>query len=480
MNLVTEYLTIIERDSSQAFYHLCDTIKDFKKLLQTDSNLVIKSDLITYKANLTVKYEITTGRVEGKNQRFFQIRITFNGEEDRIDEYVQLLRSVKSTVYKSGVQPETLWDDISSYYASKSYPYINKIENLMRKLITYFMLTNIGKEGVVETSPNIVKDAINKSKRKQYVDVLYQIDFIHLGDFLFKPYQTKNIEELHSKLENANAISDLNLEDLKEYRSKSNWERYFSKVVECTNDFLDKRWTELYELRCMIAHNAIVGKTEYERIVLLVGEVSRYLEKAIDNLGEIHVPTEDKEFLAENVAINLNTISGEFINLWRIFETTLTEIAQNQKVDPQIVKQSPIRLINFLADNGFVNEEVKQEALELAGFRNRLVHGAGGVVNEQEVISHIELLSSIIKNLNRTWKDEVIKTLIELGGQSSLSEIYEYIEEHSKRKLPDTWKSAVRKTLQTYSSDTESFKGGEDLFEHLDKGLWKIRNQEEN
>jgi hypothetical protein len=152
------------------------------------------------------------------------------------------LHSIRGIVYRSGGQPETLWDDVSLYYSQKSYPLIHKVENLMRKLITYFMLTNIGKEWVTQTSPSVIMDAIDKSKRKQYLDVLHQIDFINLADFLFKPYQTKDTKELFQIISDAKSKDDLNLEDLKTFEAKSNWQKYFSKIVDCTDEYLDKRW----------------------------------------------------------------------------------------------------------------------------------------------------------------------------------------------------------------------------------------------
>ena len=52
----------------------------------------------------------------------------------------------------------------------------------------------------------------------------------------------------------------------------------------------------------MIAHNAIVGRGDYERIHQLVDEIAVYLQKAIDNIDKVHVPPADKEQVAESVA----------------------------------------------------------------------------------------------------------------------------------------------------------------------------------
>jgi len=475
MELTTEYLVIIEKEASEAFFHLCDDIEEFNKLLQTDPDVGIKDGLIKYKQRLQFAYEVKTGEVEGKEQRFFHVKLTFDGEEKDIEEYTNLLRSIKGIVHKAGGQPETLWDDVSLYYSKKAYPLIHKVENLMRKLIAYFMLTNVGKEWVTEASPSAVKEAIDKSKRKQYLDVLHQVDFKHLGDFLFKPYQTRSISELYEKLDSAQKLDDLDLDELKSFTSKSNWERYFSKVVDCEDEYLDKRWQQLYELRCMVAHNAIVVRNDYDRVAQLVNQVAGYLQKAIDNLDKVYVPKEDREQVAESVASSISILYGEFIQLWTAFEATL--MSTEADLGPVTVKP-PMQMLQTLYENELIDDELLNEGRELILFRNRLVHDASVSFSEQEVHNHILRLQEFIRILRRSWKGEVMNALQALGGKANLSEIYDYIEDNTFRKLPDTWKATIRYTLQLYSSDTETYKGGEDLFRHLGRGYWGVRGSE--
>jgi hypothetical protein len=76
----------------------------------------------------------------------------------------------------------------------------------------------------------------------------------------------------------------------------------------------------------------------------------------------------------------------------------------------------------------------------------------------------------------RSWKEEIVEVLNILGGKAHLSDIYDQIESTTLRELPKTWKATVRYTLQIHSSDTESYKEGEDLFCRLDRGYWGLRN----
>jgi len=73
------------------------------------------------------------------------------------------------------------------------------------------------------------------------------------------------------------------------------------------------------------------------------------------------------------------------------------------------------------------------------------------------------------------WRDEIVQALRALGGEARLSEIYDYIERTTQRELPGTWQATVRYYLQLHSSDTETFKGGRDLFRHLGRGYWGLR-----
>ncbi len=72
----------------------------------------------------------------------------------------------------------------------------------MRKLITKFMLTNVG---VGWTKTNIPSKVIASMKKKgkdkleHSLDYLYETDFIQLANFLFEPYQTENPNNLIEK-----------------------------------------------------------------------------------------------------------------------------------------------------------------------------------------------------------------------------------------------------------------------------------------
>src|SRR5687768_3193408 len=106
MNLITEYLIIVDKEASEAFYHLCDSVDGFNKLLASEPNISIQGNHISYK-DIRPAYHVKTGKVSGKQQRFFHVKIAYDGDEKDLDDYVKLLRSVRGIIHRSGGQPET-------------------------------------------------------------------------------------------------------------------------------------------------------------------------------------------------------------------------------------------------------------------------------------------------------------------------------------------------------------------------------------
>lgn len=142
----------------------------------------------------------------------------------------------------------------------------------------------------------------------------------------------------------ADTITDLDLIILKNFKERSNWERYFAEKLDCSDEYLNKRWIRLYELRNKIAHNAVVGKSQYEEISQLSTEIGGKLEEAIEKVDEINVPAQEKEMLAEELVSNVNELSGEFIHQWRYFENTLRSYAGQEAFDSADETANRLRL----------------------------------------------------------------------------------------------------------------------------------------
>jgi Apea-like HEPN len=288
MNQLTVEYFITFKDAGQ----FCKDVKTFSNLIRSNADFNLRLSKLKYKT-LELRISIQGGKVENKNQNYFLVNITLP-QIDKLFEFEKALKSFREIIFKADGIINTLWDDVAFHYSQQAYPIIYEIENIMRKLITKFMLRKVGVDWADETLPKDVKEAI---KRKNGVDILHETDFIHLKDFLFKPYTTISVDNLYKSIKVASIIGDLNLENLKESLPKSNWDRYFKPHIEMEDGFLSKRWEKLYELRCLIAHNNIVSKADFEELEKYVKEIKAKLIKAIKNIDFIDVPYQDSLIL---------------------------------------------------------------------------------------------------------------------------------------------------------------------------------------
>lgn len=368
----TEYLIVIDTKDS-----FCDNKVSFNNLVQTNSQINIQNEKLTFK-DLTVDYIIQTEKMNNESQRYFHLKISTN-EIEKLETFEELLKILRVVCAKaSSHQIQTLWDDVSFYYANKAYPIIHEIENLMRKLITKFMLISVGVIWTKTNIPSKVKESVKKKgkeKLENSLDHLYETDFIQLANFLFEPYQTDNITNLIEKIKVTKDIGKLTLEELKSYVPKSNWERYFSEIVACEQEYLKKRWEILYDYRCKIAHNNRMNREDYNKTEKLVSEIKNKLQSAIDNLDKISIPNEEKENIAESMVINTNEAFGKFISTYKQLEEELFKFAVYSGI--KMKSQDRFRslmIVKNLYDKGLVDKVTTTKIEQIREVRNYLVH----------------------------------------------------------------------------------------------------------
>ena len=77
----------------------------------------------------------------------------------------------------------------------------------------------------------------------------------------------------------------------------------------------------------------------------------------------------------------------------------------------------------------------------------------------------------------KPWKDDIAAALTVLGGRGSLADIYASLT-HIRAPLSGHWRATVRGTLERNSSDSENYRGGDDLFYSvggIGSGEWGLR-----
>jgi hypothetical protein len=130
-----------------------------KSLLETDSEIEIQKDKVSYKGFVT-SIDIKLGKKDSASHLFFNI-ILYCNEEKNIERFSELLRAIRGAVSLISKTNYVIWDDLSLFYSQKAYPIIFNIENLMRQLITKFMLTTIGVGWTKERVPTDVQQSVN-------------------------------------------------------------------------------------------------------------------------------------------------------------------------------------------------------------------------------------------------------------------------------------------------------------------------------
>jgi len=394
--LQVEYLIII--DSGNPF---CRDKKSFDNFLQSNADITIKGSKFKHKS-LELGYELQGGETEADKNRFFHIKLNCK-DTSRMDEFQDALKATRKLLHMaSDKKPQVLWDDVSFHYSEKAYPTIHEIENLMRKLITKFMLTIVGLGWTKEAIPEELKNS-TRTKPAGNNNYLYETDFKDLSTFLFDEYRTLDIKALNERIRSLEGGKDeVSLAEFKGFLPKSNWERYFRQHVDCESSYIESRWERLYELRCKIAHNNFFTKDDYDKVSTLVLEVKPKLEDAIKNLDKVEVPEEERDELAEVVASKTNAFYGEYINKWKYLEKALFELAQS--VSPDISnRHRPVTFMTKdLLGKGVIDKGLYYELREASHIRNMIVHESGTQLTSEELtyrISNLDKLYDYIMNI---------------------------------------------------------------------------------
>jgi hypothetical protein len=302
--LVTEYL--IYFDSK---IEICNSEDSFKKLLSLNDkdNFIVESDKIKYE-NVVVDYSV---KLNTSNKgRVFILRLVYGEEnvEKHFESCLKLRKKVSNgiTINFSGkVKVCTLWDDLSFVCSKQAYPLIYEVENLMRKLITKFMVINVGAQWAIDSgSEKLRQPKKGSTSTGDELDVLYNLDFIELTEVLLARYKPKisdeDLTKTHQKIFKAKASTELDLNNLKNIVQLSIWDKYFSDLTQYDAKKLKKNWHKLYLLRCKIAHNNFLDEDEYQQIINLAKELKKPLQNAIEKLEDIKILEEDKQSIGEN------------------------------------------------------------------------------------------------------------------------------------------------------------------------------------
>ncbi|MBQ9110008.1 MAG: hypothetical protein IJY06_01375 [Oscillospiraceae bacterium] len=396
MELCTEFLIHIDKRGG-----IATTDDSFKNLLMSNSDIKIINKHIDYQGK-KYSFAMQSGDIQDMEVRFYHIFIKLElkieeeqncFEDEKFKSYQKLLTAVKQIFYGKGTRDdgrmllennavsfEILWDDVSLLCSQKAYPLIYKIENLMRKLITKFMLVNIGTEWETRNIPDAMKNGKIKMKTNaRETGYLYQRDFIELSDYLFKAYPMKRCS-INDLMETKDAPESIPYEKLKDYFLISNWDRYFKSILDVDSEKLKKQWKELYDLRCDIAHNNLFSLSNYNQVVKLTDELTPKIQAAIEKLDEIQIDSEDRERVFEANA-SPEELVGIFLRMYNNLFNILLDLAAGYSFLVSIPRigrfHSILHILEILRANGYeTSDEAFKELKGVTYLRNKLTHSS--------------------------------------------------------------------------------------------------------
>ncbi|MEW0220685.1 hypothetical protein AB0V89_14295 [Escherichia coli] len=320
---IVEMLLIVNKDTSFG-----RSPSAYKKIIEASEEVIFSPKELKFKEQ-SFKYDISE---YGSNKETISVKLTLNDvSEDNLITFSRLPRLFKKISSESNLgSTQIIWDDISKYYSIQAYPLIHEIENLMRKLITKFMIHNVGLSWTKDSVPKEFSEALKKSeKNTEYNEhnLMYQVDFIELSDFIFKSYREIEITDLIRKLTPLE-FKDINADifsELKKIVPRTNWEKFFESNIEANADTIIKNWSILYRLRCKVAHNRDFTKQDLDEVIRLTNTLSPILKKAIEKTETLTIDPKEKEELTsqfENEFSN-NTKSDEELFKDRVLELYL-------------------------------------------------------------------------------------------------------------------------------------------------------------
>ncbi|WP_299183724.1 HEPN domain-containing protein [uncultured Aquimarina sp.] len=342
---------------------VCKDIQSFNSLLSAHSDITVNDNKINYKDS-EYDYKVNLDEVPNQEYSVFHVIFSFSRSTTK---YRNMLKAVKKVVgvhIKDDIQ--IIWDGVGYEWSKELYPKIYQVENSLRKLISKFMLVNLGLGWHRKSVPSSIKTTIKNPNFKANHSILYEVDFIQLSHFLFKPYPLKDTNNLPNVIDTLldKELTESDKKEIENYIPRNNWDRYFSEIVDMESEQLENKWTKLYDIRNKIAHNKSLKLNDYENGKELCDFLLPILENAINSLEKIEIPEEEIETISLNSMANMNEALKPFIENYQYFNNGILEtINKNQEVFSSITDtMKPIRsiienmqMVNPFVDNGLAD-----------------------------------------------------------------------------------------------------------------------------
>lgn len=386
--IIVEYLIIVLQEDT-----FCDSDIAFLKFLSVDSSLSISEKektitLLSKKKNkFSVSYSLTSGLVPSQAQRYFKLKLS--SKEEKLNEYTELTTLLEKLISKlhKDVSINVLWNDIARKYAIEGYDLINQVENLLRRLITDFMLINVGYDWHKSHIPISVENRDTHLK-ETYSDYLHQTYFSDLKTILFEGQRDMNLRDIGQIQKFVETCisekkTQILVDELKGVISKSLWEKYFSKDSSYKKKELEEDLDKLNSLRNEIAHNRHISRETLGKIQNLSKKVIKTLKLEIEDLPNKVLTPEEQNFQVHtetNRIAEYNPLLQGYLSEKAVAEWYKSNYgSENVQSEVKIDFNENFRVVDIVitfSDKQQIGVEVKSTTI--SGFRqirNQIAHG---------------------------------------------------------------------------------------------------------
>lgn len=250
-------------------------------------------------ASLSIVLKVTRVDMEGSlNDYDMQSAFFINIRGCQFDKLEEFRKKILIHLRKLGFSnTRILKDDISTSLSVEIYPYINKIENLLRSFLVKFFIQKVGLNWWDVTAPNLLKDKIKGRKNNEknfspYSDTDVSLsDFDDLGELIYKQSSGFNSQEkILEKIMNTTSVDEL--QTLKE-ELQGNYTKYFKETFK--DKQFDTKWKQLFDIRNLVAHNNLLTINDKEVAIQLSSDVEKIIKDAEKMIKDLTFSTEEKE-----------------------------------------------------------------------------------------------------------------------------------------------------------------------------------------
>ncbi|PSF34224.1 hypothetical protein C7H19_19030 [Aphanothece hegewaldii CCALA 016] len=187
-------------------------------------------------------------------------------------------------------------DEVSKEIAVKIYPFLNEVENLLRRYVVKFFTTKIGLNWWDITVPNTVKDKAKIridneetfTKSKIINANVELIDFNELGEIICQQKTAfGKIEDIIQRVNQASSLEELKSE------IQGNYSKYFKDYFE--RQYFEKKWKRCFEIRNKVAHNYLFTQKDLDDTLELCKELKIIINNADEKIDKVVFNIAEKE-----------------------------------------------------------------------------------------------------------------------------------------------------------------------------------------